>query len=453
MQMNAPLAGMLTAYRALADALRRPSSPWHRGLRWVERPREQAALRVGMDPRHDPPNRLAGPAGRVPIEWVVSRRAATAHQWLKVENTDCSVGHGTLAALLRSDGANPRLFGLTAGHVLGGDPAARFGNRVDLSALGRDERRLAGRVFNWSPDLSRTDRAVEVDAGLVILDEAAVMPIIDEADWPLGWAAAVEGDAVRLLTRQHRLPGTVAARLTAAVDVGDPPQRYVLKDALCCRIDGGSLPGDSGAALWNVEQMLVGLNVGTAPDGSPGNTLATPIGRVLAWAGARPVLRGEAFGDEGREEPPSAAGLTIPAAPAREADVLARTMWGEARGESDARAGMAAIAHVVLNRRDRRSWWGREVESICLHPWQFSCWNANDPNRPKLVAVQRPDALFSLALDVAADVLSMTDAARRLADPTQGATHYHVQGLHPAWARNGRPCAVIGRHVFYRDIA
>ncbi len=45
----------------------------------------------------------------------------------------------------------------------------------------------------------------------------------------------------------------------------------------------------------------------------------------------------------------------------RDIDVLARTIYGEARGESI--SGMEAVASVVLNRvafskRRRRYWWG-----------------------------------------------------------------------------------------------
>ena len=40
-------------------------------------------------------------------------------------------------------------------------------------------------------------------------------------------------------------------------------------------------------------------------------------------------------------------------------DTLARTLWGEARGEG--RAGMQAVANVIRNRAARPGWWGRSV--------------------------------------------------------------------------------------------
>lgn len=141
-----------------------------------------------------------------------------------------------------------------------------------------------------------------------------------------------------------------------------------------------------------------------------------------------------------RPEPHEAA-----AAAATDADVLARTVWGEARGEP--RAGREAVAAVVVNRvaAGRRAW-GLSVAAACLAPRQFSCWNADDPNRPKLLAVGPADRAFAECLAVARLAL-----AGRLPDPTGGATHYHAAGILPRWARGRAPSAAIGRHVFYRD--
>ena len=72
-------------------------------------------------------------------------------------------------------------------------------------------------------------------------------------------------------------------------------------------------------------------------------------------------------------------------------DTLARTVWGEARGEGE--AGMAAVAAVIRNRIDvsaahgGKYWWGRDWISVCQARSQFSCWNPGDPNRAKLLAV------------------------------------------------------------------
>ena len=96
-------------------------------------------------------------------------------------------------------------------------------------------------------------------------------------------------------------------------------------------------------------------------------------------------------------------------------ETLARTIYGEARGELV--RGKEAVAAVVMNRVRRAMerggyWWGSTAEEVCLRPWQFSCWNENDPNREKILAVGRDNRNFQSCLRIArralADVLPMT---------------------------------------------
>ena len=132
-------------------------------------------------------------------------------------------------------------------------------------------------------------------------------------------------------------------------------------------------------------------------------------------------------------------------------DVLARTIYGEARGETV--RGKEAVAAVVMNRlrratgQPRRFGAGHTVESICRQPYQFSCWNAADANRPVIERVKAGDAPFDCCVRIA------TRAVRNiLADPTGGATHYHAIGAWPNWASGRTPAVIIGRHVFYKEI-
>ena len=135
----------------------------------------------------------------------------------------------------------------------------------------------------------------------------------------------------------------------------------------------------------------------------------------------------------------------------RSVDVLARTIYGEARGELV--RGKEAVACVIINRvrraRDRggRYWWGHDVESVCLKPWQFSCWNQNDPNRAKIQAVDETNRNFQSCLRIARRAI-----AGSIKDPTMGATHYHARSVSPPWARGKQPSAKIGYHVFYNAI-
>lgn len=133
-----------------------------------------------------------------------------------------------------------------------------------------------------------------------------------------------------------------------------------------------------------------------------------------------------------------------------EVDVLARTLWGEARGEGV--AGMEAVACVILNRaaiaqEKGRYWWGNNVIQVCQKPYQFSCWNRSDPNFRKLQEVDESNLYFVTAQRVARRAIAGT-----LKDTTGGATHYHAEGTTPYWAKNEIPTAQIGKHIFYKII-
>lgn len=131
-------------------------------------------------------------------------------------------------------------------------------------------------------------------------------------------------------------------------------------------------------------------------------------------------------------------------------DVLARTLWGEARGEG--LKGMEAVASVVLNRvavAEHRGhyWWGANIISVCQKPYQFSCWNRSDANYRKLQAVTDKDIHYATAVRIARRAVAGT-----LEDATGGATHYHARGISPNWAKGRQPAAVIGNHIFYQLI-
>ncbi|MFP4098816.1 MAG: cell wall hydrolase [Alphaproteobacteria bacterium] len=129
-------------------------------------------------------------------------------------------------------------------------------------------------------------------------------------------------------------------------------------------------------------------------------------------------------------------------------DVLARTLWGEARGEGS--QGMHAVANVVMNRvaiAQKRGafWWGNNVVQVCHKPYQFSCWNRADPNFIKLRNVEGSNLYFATAQRIAARAL-----AGVLEDITGRATHYHAAHIMPYWAKDKTPCCEIGAHWFYK---
>lgn len=131
-------------------------------------------------------------------------------------------------------------------------------------------------------------------------------------------------------------------------------------------------------------------------------------------------------------------------------DVLARTIYGEARGEN--LAGQEAIASVVLNRLAFSKgkggyWWGNSISEICLKPWQFSCWNKNDVNYKVIQNATEDDKAFALAKRIARRAV-----VGILKDTTGKSTHYHTKNVRPKWSIGKIPAAEIGSHFFYNDI-
>lgn len=126
-------------------------------------------------------------------------------------------------------------------------------------------------------------------------------------------------------------------------------------------------------------------------------------------------------------------------------DVLARTIFGEARGEGY--EGMEAVACVILNRlKSGVRWWGDSIVTICLRPYQFSCWNEGDPNKALCLAVKDTNPKFAMALDIAGKALDGD-----WEDVTNGADHYYAKSMKfpPKWARGREPVAEIGNHIFF----
>ncbi|MEH6483045.1 MULTISPECIES: cell wall hydrolase [Pseudomonas] len=131
-----------------------------------------------------------------------------------------------------------------------------------------------------------------------------------------------------------------------------------------------------------------------------------------------------------------------------EIDVVARTVWGEARSEGT--TGMVAVAWVIKNRADKGGWWGNTLEGVCLKKWQFSCWNDGDPNAPYLRGRKTiPPREYMLAREAVVAVLDGHET-----DPTLGATHYYAPRSvkEPAWAKGATKTTQIGHHIFFKNV-
>ena len=127
-----------------------------------------------------------------------------------------------------------------------------------------------------------------------------------------------------------------------------------------------------------------------------------------------------------------------------ERDYLIRTLVFEASGETE--IGMAAVAHVILNRK-RSGRWGDKIQDVVTYPQQFEPWMTRKDDIEKL---SPRDPRYLKAAVIADDVLSGL-----ISDPTAGATHFlnpivvrqRRGGSLPSWAdAYGQP---FGRHVFY----
>ena len=136
----------------------------------------------------------------------------------------------------------------------------------------------------------------------------------------------------------------------------------------------------------------------------------------------------------------------------KDVDILARTIYGEARGEPE--IGKCAVASVVLNRYKAHKWFsGKTIAETCqfcvkgskYH--QFSCWNEDDPNFRLITQISESDKIFCKCIDVAEKYISGT-----YKDIVNGACHYCVIGTNPAWAKGKRPDLRIGRHLFYCEV-
>lgn len=146
-----------------------------------------------------------------------------------------------------------------------------------------------------------------------------------------------------------------------------------------------------------------------------------------------------------------------------EADILALTLWGEGRGEPV--EGRIAIACVIRNRvlsdlghDGKPDWWGEGYRGVCLAPYQFSAWNATDPNRVKLDGLITQleeglqigdDVVFEECRWIAEGVV-----AGRCTPRVGGATHYYSTSMAvpPAWSVKALLTARVGHHLFFTGV-
>ena len=125
--------------------------------------------------------------------------------------------------------------------------------------------------------------------------------------------------------------------------------------------------------------------------------------------------------------------------------LLMLCIYREARGESpDAQLG---VAWTIKNRLALQGWMGKTYPAVILKPYQFSSFNAGDPNATKF-PITPTDLAFQpclMAAKAAYDGLGV--------DPTSGATHYFDDSIAaPSWTTGATKTIKIGHLTFYKDV-
>jgi len=129
-------------------------------------------------------------------------------------------------------------------------------------------------------------------------------------------------------------------------------------------------------------------------------------------------------------------------------EILAKTMFGEARGEYKNPNGgvnsLIAVGNVIINRSLQS---GEEIEKVCLKPKQFSCWNETDPNYKILETIDINDPIYKICLELASQIIDGYQD-----DITNGSDHYYSVSMKkaPYWANLKIPTIKICHHIFFK---
>ena len=114
-------------------------------------------------------------------------------------------------------------------------------------------------------------------------------------------------------------------------------------------------------------------------------------------------------------------------------EALQRVVYCEARGESD--DGKLAVAYTVVNRSAKS---GKSIEYEATKKYQFCVWEK-----------EMTEVAASLKCKTAAN----NAINKSKADPSNGATFFYSGNTVPSWAKGQTPCAEIGGHKFFKNIA
>ncbi|MEN8189976.1 MAG: cell wall hydrolase [Thermodesulfobacteriota bacterium] len=111
---------------------------------------------------------------------------------------------------------------------------------------------------------------------------------------------------------------------------------------------------------------------------------------------------------------------------------LTLNVYHEARSEPQ--IGQVAVAQVTLNRAMKHN---LSVKNVVKQPYQFSWTFQKNSYFPR-----DPGAFF--------ECLESVSIALKSQDVTSGATHYHLDSIHPYWSDSLTYVNQFGKHKFYK---
>lgn len=134
-----------------------------------------------------------------------------------------------------------------------------------------------------------------------------------------------------------------------------------------------------------------------------------------------------------------------------EAQVLALTIWGEARGEG--LEGMVAVGTVIANRvHDPQQRYGKGWKGVCLKKWQFSCWWVGDENGRLLQEMAGRSEGYRDGVYTYSEAKAIADGLLAAGNAKHYMTSTLFEQAPPPWAKNRIPDQALGEHLFFEGV-